>query len=55
MAEKGSKWQMSRRKSVPDENGFFGEYGGQFLPPQLEGPFAEIFRELELPRAVSKL
>ena len=34
----------ARRQSVPDENGFFGKYGGQYLPPQLEGPFAEITR-----------
>jgi tryptophan synthase beta chain len=33
---------MSRRESVLDEKGFFGAYSGQFLPPQLEGPFAEI-------------
>jgi len=26
----------------PDENGFFGKYGGAFLPPMLEKPFAEI-------------
>ncbi|HPO38798.1 MAG TPA: tryptophan synthase subunit beta, partial [Kiritimatiellia bacterium] len=26
----------------PDEQGFFGKYGGKFLPPQLEAPFAEI-------------
>ncbi|MCL2103801.1 MAG: tryptophan synthase subunit beta [Kiritimatiellaeota bacterium] len=26
----------------PDANGFFGRYGGMFLPPQLEEPFAEI-------------
>lgn len=26
----------------PDAQGFFGEYGGQYLPPQLEKPFAEI-------------
>ena len=26
----------------PDAKGFFGKYGGQFLPPQLEKPFAEI-------------
>ncbi len=30
------------RNSLPDANGFFGKYGGKFLPPQLEGPFAEI-------------
>ena len=28
--------------AVPDENGFFGKYGGKFLPPELEEPFAEI-------------
>jgi len=27
---------------APDEGGFFGRYGGKFLPPQLEEPFAEI-------------
>ena len=50
MAEQGSTRQMSRGKRVPDENGFFGQYGGQFLPPQLEGPFAEItkaYHEIE--------
>jgi len=26
----------------PDADGFFGRYGGKFLPPQLEKPFAEI-------------
>ena len=25
-----------------DQNGFFGEYGGRFLPPQLEEPIAEV-------------
>ena len=34
--------EQSRQPSVPDENGFFGKYGGKFLPPQLEKPFAEI-------------
>ena len=28
--------------SHPDENGFFGKFGGSFIPPVLEGPFAEI-------------
>ena len=40
----------ARRQSVPDENGFFGKYGGQYLPPQLEAPFAEIakaYHEIE--------
>ncbi|MCX6363979.1 MAG: pyridoxal-phosphate dependent enzyme, partial [Actinobacteria bacterium] len=36
--------QTSRRQSLPDESGFFGAYGGQFLPPQLEEPFAEIVK-----------
>ena len=34
----------ARRQSVPDEAGFFGKYGGQYLPPQLEAPFAEIVK-----------
>ncbi|MCP4933932.1 MAG: tryptophan synthase subunit beta, partial [bacterium] len=29
-------------KHNPDKNGWFGEYGGAFLPPELEKPFAEI-------------
>ncbi len=38
------------RPTVPDESGFFGVYGGQFLPPELEAPFAEItkaYHEIE--------
>ena len=38
------------RRAVPDEAGFFGKYGGQYLPPQLEAPFAEItkaYHEIE--------
>ncbi len=27
---------------MPDDNGFFGEYGGQFLPPQLKAVMDEI-------------
>ena len=42
MSESTDKRQGSGRAAVPDERGFFGAYGGQFLPPQLEGPFAEI-------------
>jgi tryptophan synthase beta chain len=40
----------SGRPAVPDESGFFGVYGGQFLPPELEAPFAEItkaYHEIE--------
>jgi len=42
MSEQTDTRETFRRESVPDERGFFGAYGGQFLPPQLEGPFAEI-------------
>ena len=28
--------------TTPDENGFFGKYGGSFIPPMLEEPFAQI-------------
>lgn len=28
--------------SHPDKNGFFGQFGGSFIPPMLEAPFAEI-------------
>ena len=35
MTEQANTRQMSKRQVVPDENGFFGAYGGQFLPPQL--------------------
>jgi len=42
--------QTSGRQALPDEAGFFGAYGGQYLPPQLEAPFAEIvqaYHEIE--------
>jgi tryptophan synthase beta chain len=29
-------------ETMPDENGYFGEFGGAFIPPQLEATFAEI-------------
>ena len=29
-------------KNYPDEKGFFGEYGGAYLPPELEPAFGEI-------------
>ncbi|ABB44021.1 Tryptophan synthase, beta chain [Sulfurimonas denitrificans DSM 1251] len=31
-------------ESMPDENGFFGKFGGAYLPPQLEATYAEISR-----------
>lgn len=35
---------------MPDKSGFFGDYGGSFIPPQLEGVLAEITKEYELIR-----
>jgi len=32
-------------ESQPDENGFFGKYGGAFIPPPLIEPFAQITQE----------
>jgi len=29
-------------ETMPDENGYFGRFGGAFIPPQLEQPFKEI-------------
>ncbi len=29
-------------ETMPDENGYFGKFGGSYIPPQLEGPFKEI-------------
>ena len=29
-------------KTMPDENGYFGRFGGSFIPPQLVEPFNEI-------------
>lgn len=29
-------------ETMPDEKGFFGQFGGSFIPPQLEKPFEEI-------------
>ena len=50
MTEQATQQQRAGRQALPDERGFFGEYGGQFLPPQLEAPFAEItkaYHEIE--------
>ncbi len=32
-------------KYLPDENGFFGNYGGQFIPPQLKEKFDTLTRQ----------
>ena len=29
-------------ETMPDENGYFGRFGGAYIPPQLEVPFKEI-------------
>jgi tryptophan synthase beta chain len=37
-------------ESHPDENGYFGKFGGSYIPPVLEEPFAEInkaYKELK--------
>jgi len=34
--------EQTRPQAIPDQQGFFGRYGGRFLPPELEKPFAEI-------------
>jgi tryptophan synthase beta chain len=33
---------MAHLKTFPDANGYFGEFGGAFLPPELEPHFAAI-------------
>lgn len=39
--------QKSYLESMPDKNGFFGQFGGSFIPPQLEQPFQEIISAYE--------
>ncbi|WP_298693899.1 tryptophan synthase subunit beta [uncultured Sulfuricurvum sp.] len=34
--------ENSYLESYPDENGYFGKFGGSYIPPMLEEPFAEI-------------
>ncbi|AXX95240.1 tryptophan synthase subunit beta [Arcobacter ellisii] len=34
-------------ESMPDTNGFFGKFGGSFIPPALEKPFEEIKKAYE--------
>lgn len=36
--------EKSYLESHPDENGYFGKFGGSYIPPMLEEPFAEITR-----------
>ena len=32
--------ENSYLESYPDENGYFGKFGGSYIPPMLEEPFA---------------
>jgi len=50
MPDSTTQGVASTRQQLPDEQGYFGKYGGQYLPPQLERPFAEIvqaYHEIE--------
>jgi len=38
---------MSYLESHPDKNGYFGRFGGAYIPPVLEQPFAEITKVYE--------
>lgn len=40
--KKGIDMKKPYLESMPDEAGFFGKFGGAFIPPQLEEPFREI-------------
>ncbi len=37
--------QNTFQHHLPDENGYFGEYGGAFIPPELQGVMDEITSE----------
>lgn len=39
------KTDIKSLKNLPDENGYYGEFGGSFVPPQLVEPLKEIERE----------
>jgi len=39
------KTEIKSLKNLPDENGYYGEFGGSFIPPQLVEPLKEIKRE----------
>ena len=34
-------------ETMPDKNGFFGKFGGSYIPPVLEEPFAQITKAYE--------
>ena len=35
---------MARPRPLPDEEGYFGRYGGRFVPETLMAPLAELTR-----------
>ncbi|MCF7834357.1 MAG: tryptophan synthase subunit beta [Candidatus Pacebacteria bacterium] len=39
------KTEIKSLKNLPDENGYYGKFGGSFIPPQLVEPLKEIERE----------
>jgi len=39
------KKEIKSLKNLPDENGYYGKFGGSFIPPQLVEPLKEIERE----------
>ena len=42
-------------ESMPDANGFFGKFGGSFIPPVLEKPFAQITAAYEELKIIEEL
>jgi len=43
--------EIKSLKNLPDEAGFYGEFGGSFVPPQLVEPLKEIEREYKKAKA----
>lgn len=39
------KAEIKSLKNLPDENGYYGKFGGSFIPPQLVEPLKEIEQE----------
>lgn len=44
----------STLKNLPDEKGYFGSYGGGFVPPELEIPLQEIEKEYKIAKEKGK-
>jgi len=43
--------EIKSLKNLPDEAGYYGEFGGSFIPPQLVEPLQEIEREYKKAKA----